>query len=270
MRVQGTQYYPGISHLRNRRYLENLSVHFSIDATNQFDSNAVEVILAESEKTLGYVPRFCSREVNFLLRNGVPYEARVLDWSKEGRPIVDISVNFDSIGEVESDLRGYLREISELPCKYAIYNISNFRVYIGECQNEVRRLTEHIQSLDAGRHYNIQLQEDWSSLGSEMFSYHRFDAPAGQDQISELALQVQYGSQEPCNGYNAGDGWIAGNPERPVNSVPASPNTRIRTKNRSGGNRTEISDVRSRRAGVFILWIMLIGIFTIIYFLFQS
>ena len=54
---------------------------------------------------------------------------------------------------------------------YAIENIENNKVYIGQSKNVEKRLSNHKKLLKNGSHYNIHLQNSFNIYGENKFSF---------------------------------------------------------------------------------------------------
>lgn len=87
----------------------------------------------------------------------------------------------------------YNGNIKDLRGKSGVYRIlclANGRFYIGSSANLVRRKSDHVWSLSAGKHGNPHLQAAWNKHGSDNFTFDILELCPSDDLISKEQLYL--------------------------------------------------------------------------------
>lgn len=86
---------------------------------------------------------------------------------------------------------------------YAISNVYNGKIYIGQTKNTERRWREHKRLLRKGEHYSKLMQEDWDIYGEDGFEFIVFGDFENYNEIEKEFIK-KYNSIK--NGYNTLEG----------------------------------------------------------------
>lgn len=74
------------------------------------------------------------------------------------------------------------------PVIYAIINILNDRIYVGQTFNKLKRFGEHKKTLIAHTHCNPFLQKDWDKCGKNVFIFVELE----KCELENLTIKEQY------------------------------------------------------------------------------
>lgn len=87
---------------------------------------------------------------------------------------------------------------------YCIENISNKKIYIGQSKNIDKRLLQHKNLLEIGKHYNIHLQNSYNKYGKQYFSFRILEKTDDLKPLNKLEQKwiCHYESFAGKNGYN--------------------------------------------------------------------
>lgn len=104
---------------------------------------------------------------------------------------------------------------------YCIENLENGMIYIGQSGNVEYRWKRHVRELNAKRHHNQSLQEDWGYYGKDIFKFYLIEELTHEKNImnnKETYYIYDMNTLFP-NGYNMNDGG---------DSCKASDETKVR------------------------------------------
>lgn len=102
--VKGTKYYQATAEVAKKRAREKAEVEFQRDPANQYDSNAVRVLLAENGAFLGYVPRTMSAHVSSQIIAGAIKKARIRSINKNS-DYLKIKVTYEFEGPTDASAK---------------------------------------------------------------------------------------------------------------------------------------------------------------------
>lgn len=93
------------------------------------------------------------------------------------------------------------------PCKagvYAVRNVANGKVYVGQTQHLSRRWTSHRADLRQNKHVNTHLQRAWNKYGPTSFVFEVLHLlKEGEDlALLEMHYIELLGALQPARGYN--------------------------------------------------------------------
>lgn len=98
--VKGTRYYDAKGEVSAKRAREKSEIKFQREPANQYDSNAVRVLLAQNGAFLGYVPQSMSAQVSGQILAGVIEKAHIRGITKSSE-YIEIKVTYEFDGPVE-------------------------------------------------------------------------------------------------------------------------------------------------------------------------
>lgn len=98
--VKGTRYYEANAEVAATRAREKSEIKFERDPTNQYDSNAVRVLLAQNGAFLGHVPQTISAQVSAQIRVGAVKKAFIRSITRN-LDYLEIKVTYEFDGPVE-------------------------------------------------------------------------------------------------------------------------------------------------------------------------
>lgn len=103
--------------------------------------------------------------------------------------------------------------MKEIYSTFGIYRITNKvtgKSYIGQTKASFGdRWDSHKASLNAGKHYNIELQDDWIKLGTDAFEFAVVQAVKDATVLDELEINVIADYRQNGHCYNIYDGGQA-------------------------------------------------------------
>jgi hypothetical protein len=108
---------------------------------------------------------------------------------------------------------------------YAVVNVRDMRAYIGQTANLDRRRQEHLRLLTSGHHPKAGLQKDWREQ-PDAFAFVVVDAEATNLEEAERYRIYIYGTTDQRQGYNQGEGFLAGGAQSNASVAAASPPAR--------------------------------------------
>ncbi len=206
MRLQGVWNSEATSERRAGRLRPDKRVFLCPEPDNEYDPNAIRVELSGSQANLGHLPRPLARCVRVNLDRGYEYDAEVSDVSlnSDGDLIIDINCSFN--GQARADIAD---DPGSVPGVYVIANWATLKMYVGKSENVGHRLHLHKKLLKEHRHDKIELQKDWIKYGEEFFSFELLSQKKAGKSLEALEAKWLrlYGTCEPRNGYNFGEGW---------------------------------------------------------------
>lgn len=98
--VKGTRYYDAKAEVSAKRAREKSEINFQRDPANQYDSNAVRVLLAQNGAFLGHVPQSMSAHVSSQILTGVIKKAHIRSITNNS-DYLEIKVTYEYDGPVE-------------------------------------------------------------------------------------------------------------------------------------------------------------------------
>ena len=98
-------------------------------------------------------------------------------------------------------MKAYYKKNSTKSGIYKIINTSNGRIYVGKAKVLRQRFYEHRRKLQADRHGNKFLQNDFNKCGTEAFEYHILEVieeHAARNTAEEKWIAKYYDGQQQC------------------------------------------------------------------------
>nr|YP_010732096.1 putative GIY YIG homing endonuclease [Massjukichlorella minus]WDY13010.1 putative GIY YIG homing endonuclease [Massjukichlorella minus] len=78
------------------------------------------------------------------------------------------------------------------PGIYEIHCLKNNKVYVGESQNILSRLADHVSTLQQNRSHSLPLQKDWNQFSMNKFDFIvRFIGPNFQNKNKRLQIEAE-------------------------------------------------------------------------------
>lgn len=90
-----------------------------------------------------------------------------------------------------------------MTCIYAIFNVANGKLYIGQSVDHKKRWKNHIHELNNGTHHNSYLQNSWNKYGEKWFRFVVLEKCSVED-LNPLEQEYirLFDSTNPSKGYN--------------------------------------------------------------------
>jgi len=83
----------------------------------------------------------------------------------------------------------YVKKINAENCVYYIKNVINNKYYVGSTTNFRKRIKEHYNLLESGKHHSIKLQNSWNKNGVDNFV---FKIVENDININDIIINEQY------------------------------------------------------------------------------
>lgn len=112
--VKGTRYYEANGEVVAARAREKSEIKFECDPANQYDSNAVRVLLAQNGAFLGHVPRTISAQVSAQIHVGAVKKAYIRSITRNF-DYLEIKVTYEFDGPVEQPTKPKISPVFVAP-----------------------------------------------------------------------------------------------------------------------------------------------------------
>ena len=112
--VKGTRYYEAKAEVAATRAREKSEIKFERDPANQYDSNAVRVLLAQNGAFLGHVPQTISAQVSAQIRVGAVKKAYIRSITRN-LDYLEIKVTYEFDGPVEQPTKPKIPPVHVAP-----------------------------------------------------------------------------------------------------------------------------------------------------------
>jgi hypothetical protein len=159
--VKGTRYYEAKAEVSAKRAREKSEINFQRDPANQYDSNAVRILLAKNGAFLGYVPKTMSAHVSSQILAGVIKKAHIRSVVKNP-DYLEIKITYEFDGPVGPPPR------PKSPPAYATSNAGDRQNTMGIQHSAIQQTTASMNSAPSPA-TSPKSSSSWCFIASQVY-----------------------------------------------------------------------------------------------------
>lgn len=200
--IQGLFAYCATDEIKNNRLHVGSIVRLIPEPQNEYDRNAIVVLMNSNEAKLGYVPREQAKKL--VNKIGDYSTACVISVGINNKKNPFCTVEMNSISnEMVDIISSKIVELKDICGIYSIYNKINHKEYIGSSKNIGNRIKRHISMLSKNCHHSKEFQKDWGQFTKSSFDVKLLEIVLNLDKLYEREQYYIDSRRSHISGYNA-------------------------------------------------------------------